>query len=61
MKLLDLGLTHLLDNPWKQVTKRINMKEYAEEIDHVAPEQAWGSDSTPAATSTASARRCSPC
>ena len=42
MKLLDLGLTHMLENPWTQVTKRINTKEYAEEIDHIAPEQAWG-------------------
>ena len=24
------------------MTKRINTREYAEEIDHVAPEQAWG-------------------
>jgi serine/threonine-protein kinase len=42
VKLLDLGLTHMLENPWKQVTKRIKTAEYAEEIDHVAPEQAWG-------------------
>lgn len=41
-KLIDLGLTHMLENPWKQVTRRINMKEYAEEIAHIAPEQAWG-------------------
>ena len=42
VKLLDLGLTHMLDNPWAKVTKRINMKEYAEEIAHIPPEQAWG-------------------
>lgn len=42
IKLIDLGLTHMLENPWKQVTRRISTKEYAEEIDHVAPEQAWG-------------------
>lgn len=41
VKLIDLGLTHMLESPWKQVTRRINTKEYAEEIDHVAPEQAW--------------------
>lgn len=41
-KLLDLGLTHMLENPWKQVTRRINMQEYAEEVAHIAPEQAWG-------------------
>ena len=44
VKLLDLGLTHLLENPWAKVTKRINTAEYAEEIDHVAPEQAWGNE-----------------
>ena len=44
VKLLDLGLSHMLENPWIQVTKRIKTSEYAEEIDHVAPEQAWGSD-----------------
>ncbi len=43
-KLLDLGLTHMLENPWKHVTKRIKTTEYAEEIDHVAPEQAWGNE-----------------
>ena len=42
VKLLDLGLTHMLDNPWAKVTLRINMKEYAEEIAHIPPEQAWG-------------------
>jgi serine/threonine-protein kinase len=42
VKLLDLGLTHMLDNPWAQVTKRIKLKEYAEEIAHIPPEQAWG-------------------
>lgn len=42
VKLIDLGLTHMLENPWKQVTRRISTKEYADEIDHVAPEQAWG-------------------
>ena len=36
------GLTHMLENPWARVTKRINTKEYAEEIAHIAPEQAWG-------------------
>ncbi len=44
VKLLDLGLTHLLENPWKHVTKRIKTSEFAEEIDHVAPEQAWGNE-----------------
>jgi len=44
VKLLDLGLTHMLENPWQQVTRRIKTEEYAEEIDHVAPEQAWGCD-----------------
>jgi serine/threonine-protein kinase len=44
LKLLDLGLTHMLENPWQRVTKRINMQEYADEIDHVAPEQAWGNE-----------------
>lgn len=43
IKLIDLGLTHMLENPWARVTKRINTKEFAEEIDHVPPEQAWGS------------------
>jgi eukaryotic-like serine/threonine-protein kinase len=42
VKLLDLGLTHMLENPWSRVTKRINTKEYAEEIAHIPPEQAWG-------------------
>lgn len=42
VKLLDVGLTHMLDNPWAKVTKRINLKEYAEEIAHIPPEQAWG-------------------
>ncbi len=42
VKLLDLGLTHMLENPWARVTKRISTKEYAEEIAHIAPEQAWG-------------------
>jgi serine/threonine protein kinase len=42
VKLLDLGLTHMLENPWSRVTKRITTKEYAEEIAHIAPEQAWG-------------------
>lgn len=42
VKLLDLGLTHMLESPWARVTKRINTKEYAEEIAHIAPEQAWG-------------------
>ena len=41
-KLIDLGLTHMLENPWKQVTRRINMQEYADEVAHIAPEQAWG-------------------
>jgi eukaryotic-like serine/threonine-protein kinase len=44
VKLIDLGLTHMLENPWKQVTKRIKTQEYADEIDHVAPEQAWGNE-----------------
>jgi serine/threonine-protein kinase len=42
IKLMDLGLTHMLESPWARVTKRINTKEYAEEIAHIAPEQAWG-------------------
>lgn len=42
VKLIDLGLTHMLESPWARVTKRINTKEYAEEIAHIAPEQAWG-------------------
>lgn len=42
VKVLDLGLTHMLENPWTRVTQRINMREYAEEIAHIAPEQAWG-------------------
>ncbi len=42
VKLLDLGLTHMLESPWARVTKRISTKEYAEEIAHIAPEQAWG-------------------
>jgi serine/threonine-protein kinase len=42
VKLLDLGLTHMLENPWARVTRRISTKEYAEEIAHIAPEQAWG-------------------
>lgn len=41
-KLIDLGLTHMLENPWKQVTRRINQQEYADEVAHIAPEQAWG-------------------
>jgi serine/threonine-protein kinase len=44
VKLIDLGLTHMLENPWKHVTKRIKTAEYAEEIDHIAPEQAWGNE-----------------
>lgn len=42
VKLLDLGLTHLLDNPWGRVTRRLHLPEYADEIAHVPPEQAWG-------------------
>jgi eukaryotic-like serine/threonine-protein kinase len=42
VKLIDLGLTHMLENPWARVTKRISTKEYADEIAHIAPEQAWG-------------------
>ena len=37
VKLIDLGLTHMLENPWSRVTRRINTKEYAEEIAHIAP------------------------
>ncbi len=44
LKLLDLGLTHMLENPWKHVTRRISTEEYADEIGHIAPEQAWGSE-----------------
>lgn len=46
-KLIDLGLTHMLENPWKSVTRRISTREYAEEIAHIAPEQAWGCDLDP--------------
>lgn len=42
VKLIDLGLTHMLESPWARVTKRISTKEYSEEIAHIAPEQAWG-------------------
>jgi serine/threonine-protein kinase len=34
----------MLENPWTRVTQRISTKEYAEEIAHIAPEQAWGCD-----------------
>ena len=34
----------MLENPWKHVTRRIKTAEYAAEIDHVAPEQAWGNE-----------------
>lgn len=44
LKLLDLGLTHMLENPWKHVTRRISTEEYADEIGHIAPEQAWGNE-----------------
>jgi serine/threonine-protein kinase len=44
VKLLDLGLTNLMDDPYKQKTKRINLKEYADEVAHIAPEQAWGAE-----------------
>ncbi len=44
VKLIDLGLTHMLENPWTRVTQRISTKEYAEEIAHIAPEQAWACD-----------------
>ena len=47
VKLLDLGLTHMLENPWARVTRRISTKEYAEEIAHIAPEQAWGCEIDP--------------
>ncbi|QJW92877.1 serine/threonine protein kinase [Frigoriglobus tundricola] len=42
VKLIDLGLTHMLENPWQKATQRMNLKEYADEIAHIAPEQAWG-------------------
>ncbi|CAN0480750.1 unnamed protein product, partial [Phaeothamnion confervicola] len=42
VKLIDLGLTQMLDNPWQKATQRLSLKEYAEEIAHIAPEQAWG-------------------
>jgi serine/threonine protein kinase len=42
VKLIDLGLTHMLENPWARVTRRINTTEYAQEIAHIAPEHAWG-------------------
>src|SRR5215207_10909130 len=44
VKLLDLGLTNFLDDPFKSKTKRINLKEYAEEVAHIPPEQAWGAE-----------------
>jgi serine/threonine-protein kinase len=34
----------MLENPWKHVTRRISTEEYADEIGHIAPEQAWGSE-----------------
>jgi serine/threonine-protein kinase len=42
VKLIDLGLTHMLENPWQKATQRFNLAEYAAEIAHIAPEQAWG-------------------
>ena len=42
VKLIDLGLTHMLENPWQKATQRFNLKEYADEIAHIAQEQAWG-------------------
>src|SRR5205085_10432354 len=42
VKLLDLGLTRMIDNPYANNTQRFNLKEYAEEVAHVAPEQAIG-------------------
>jgi serine/threonine-protein kinase len=42
VKVIDLGLTHLLANPWQNATRRFNLKEYADEIAHIPPEQAWG-------------------
>jgi serine/threonine protein kinase len=42
VKLIDLGLTHMLENPWQKATRRFDLREYADEIAHIAPEQAWG-------------------
>jgi serine/threonine protein kinase len=44
VKLLDLGLTNFIDDPFKSKTKRINLKEYADEVAHIPPEQAWGAE-----------------
>jgi serine/threonine-protein kinase len=44
VKLIDVGLTHMIDNPFAAQTRRINMKEYADEIAHLAPEQGWGGE-----------------
>ncbi|HJZ55448.1 MAG TPA: serine/threonine-protein kinase [Gemmataceae bacterium] len=40
VKVLDLGLTRMIDNPYANSTQRFNLKEYAEEIAHIPPEQA---------------------
>jgi serine/threonine-protein kinase len=42
VKLIDLGLDAHARKPVGRVTRRISTKEYAEEIAHIAPEQAWG-------------------
>jgi serine/threonine-protein kinase len=42
VKVLDLGLTRMIENPYANNTKRFNLAEYAEEIAHVAPEQSTG-------------------
>jgi eukaryotic-like serine/threonine-protein kinase len=42
IKLLDLGLTHLVGNPWQNATMLLKTKEYAAEIEHISPEQAKG-------------------
>jgi serine/threonine-protein kinase len=44
VKLIDVGLTHMIDNPFANQTRRINMKEYADEVAHLAPEQGWGEE-----------------
>lgn len=44
VKLIDLGLTNFIDDPFKSKTKRINLKEYADEVAHIPPEQAWGAE-----------------
>lgn len=42
VKVLGLGATRLLDDPWGRPTKRLKLAEYAAEVAHLPPEQAWG-------------------